>query len=215
MLAEFLDQLFEHGHVRIGLPQQAVTPDDRAASTNRLVRFNEVRELEFPGIAPEFSVSCAIWSAEQFYRACQAAAFRDLDEATLQQGLAAPCPLADLPSKHYSVDLVFRFLPDLIKLAAGLSPDDPLVKILRQWAGQWPLSSVGMSEVEVISLSGIADVPEMLRYYVDRVIARRDISRLSDPVVQVAVRRALGLYLDQFPDFLAHYRKTEAAPADS
>jgi hypothetical protein len=100
---------------------------------------------------------------------------------------------------HYSVDLVFQFLPDLSKLTGHAAPDDPLLTSLGSWANLWPLSSVGMKGVVPQSLRGIVEHPGLLQYYVDRILARSDVSRLGDVVVQNAVRRTLSLYPGQFP----------------
>jgi hypothetical protein len=105
-----------------------------------------------------------------------------------------------MPARHYSVDLVFQFLPDLTKLAGHVMAGDPLVEHLRNWANQWPLSSVGMNDVSPESLCGVAEHVGLLQYYVDRVIARRDVARLADPLVRSAARQALSMYGSLMPE---------------
>ena len=51
---------------------------------------------------------------------------------------------ADHASAHYAVDLVFRFLPDLLGFANSANREDPVCGAIRRWAIEWPLSSVGM-----------------------------------------------------------------------
>ena len=100
------------------------------------------------------------------------------------------------PETHYSVDLVFHYLPDLMRFARSAAAADPLVEHLRRWARKWPLSSVGIEGVDDVSIDGFADSPGLMRLYADRVIAAGDTSRLSDPRVRQAVGGALGMYED-------------------
>jgi hypothetical protein len=113
--------------------------------------------------------------------------------------LAAACPPGDPQSVHYSVDLTFRYLPDLYKLARSASQQDVLLTHLARWAVDWPLSSVGMAGVEPVELDDWVNDPCLLGLYVDRVIARNDVSRLGDRRVREAVEQALGLFPDLAP----------------
>ena len=63
---------------------------------------------------------------------------------------------------------------------------------LRQWAAEWPLSSVGLPNVTPKSIEPIIRHPCLLGIYRDRIIARQDRSRLGDPRVDEAVKQAIG-----------------------
>jgi hypothetical protein len=98
------------------------------------------------------------------------------------------------PGTHYSVDLVMRYLPDLMNFAAGAAERDPLVEHLRRWAQQWPLSSVGIRGLGDVSIDGFAESPGLMRLYADRILARPDTSRLADPRARQAVQCAVGMH---------------------
>jgi hypothetical protein len=136
-------------------------------------------------------------------RACQAVAFRDLGEAEIAGALGTACPGDDSPATHYSVDLTFRYLPDLLKLARSASEGDPLVSRLARWAGQWPLSSVGIAGAKPGRVEAIAGHPCLLWLYVDRIMARRDTSRLVDPRVRDCVRESLGMFPELAPEMVS------------
>jgi len=204
MLVSFLTELYEHGRVRVDAPDAAVAAADLHGARQLLLEIERVVRQDFPGDPPTAPPEVVEWAALSFYHACQAAVFRDLDAVQVEQLLASSCPPAEAASRHYAADLTFRFLPDLITLAEQAAPGDALLEILRRWANEWPLSSVGVPKVVPVSLAGIVEHPAMLRYYVDRVIARRDVSRLSDPHVRSAVGRSLTLYEDRFPELGTH-----------
>lgn len=210
MLARFLDDLFDHGRVAVGPPELSWDAEELDSAVERLRVVEQRVRAQAPGTPPEFERAAAEWSAAAFYRASQAAVFRELPAEAVERLFATPP--ADEATRvraawHYTVDLVFQFLPDLHRLASAASPADPLVDGLRAWARFWPLSSVGMSDVTVDSLAGIIEHPGLLALYVDRVIARRDVGRLDAPIVLQAVRRAIGPYADQFADAPEFYRR--------
>jgi hypothetical protein len=148
-----------------------------------------------------------------FYRACQFVAFRDAGEEIMAQTMAVACPHGDPPSVHYSVDLTFRYLPGLIKLARSASQRDPLLTHLARWAVEWPLSSVGMAVIGPVQIGPWARDPCLLGLYVDRVIERCDASRLSDEHVREAVQQAVGLFPELAPK-MAAARANGATPQD-
>lgn len=150
--------------------------------------------LEVPGEPPLFHLPAACWAAQMIYHACRFVVFRDTGEQEVGHALSVPCPAGQEASRHYSVDLTFHYLPDLIRHARTASPDDPLVNHLLAWAAAWPLSSVGVPGVGAVDIGGFAGHPALLRLYVDRIVARGDLARLSDPRVREAARGALGLF---------------------
>ena len=208
MIVEFVRELFDGGRVRVGHPDRAESSESQDELLSFLQDCEAVHRRSFPGTAPPLLAEVAVWSTRVFYRACQAATFRNLPAELLPEFLGEPAPPGDSAARHYSADLVLQFLPDLIKLTGHVAPNDPLVTILKTWANQWPLSSIGINGVQPESLAGIVDHPAVLACYVDRVIARRDVTRLNDATVLASVRRSLGLHASQFPEFLPHLRSS-------
>lgn len=221
-LASFLSELFEHGRVHVDEPPPTATglrppaAEDRAAAAVVLRERDAAARLDFPGDAPEFDIDLALWGAEQFYRACQFAVYRDVPAEVVGAVLSAPCPTAPLAAQHYHIDLTFRFLPDLMRIARSTAENDPLCAQLKDWAHRWPLSSVGMAGVEADAAEPTWEHAGLLQLYVDRVIAARDLSRLSDPRVRRALRAVLGLYdrlAPQLAEALAKHDLALTAPA--
>ena len=135
----FVQSLLDTGRVKVppgGEPLDDV--DEAVAELDRAARTDAAFE------PPALAVPVAAWALTTVYRAAQALVFREIDADAVRQMLAVPCPLPPSPSVHYSADLSLRYLPDLLALARGIAPDDPLVTGLTTLAQSWPLSSVGV-----------------------------------------------------------------------
>lgn len=193
MYPDFLETLFEEGRVRVA-PPETLAEDELAAGDAVLARFEHIWRLEMPGEPPRFMPPAGRWGAVGFYRACQFAVYRDVEAESIAAALGQTYAGAMSPAVHYSVDLTMRYLPDLLRFAASAAEDDPLVVQLRRWACDWPLSSVGIAELDAVSIAGFADDASLLLLYADRVLAAADRSRMGDPLVQAAVNNALGKY---------------------
>ena len=75
-----------------------------------------------------------------------------------------------------------------------------------------------MEGVNPDELATVCDDGGLLRQYADRVIARRDVSRLADPRVRAAVQTALGYYDDlclPVAKAIKTYEATLLVPASS
>lgn len=209
MYPEFLETLFEEGRLSVA-PPETLAEDELAAGDVVLARFEQIGRLEMPGEPPQFAPQAGRWAAVGFYRACQFTVYRDVDAETIAAALGQTYSGAMSPAVHYSVDLVMRYLPDLIRFAASAAEDDPLVVQLRRWACDWPLSSVGIAELGDFSIAGFSGDASLLLLYADRVLAAADRSRIGDPVVQAAVEEALGKYPELGGQLGRQWKKTLA-----
>jgi hypothetical protein len=207
-LPTFLNALFAEGRVRVAAPAEIAERELHAADQVLAAMEKQYRQ-ELPGTPPPLTAEVARWGAVMFYRACQFVAYRDLGEEQMDASFQPECPGDDSAGTHYSVDLTFRYLPDLLNLAQNASEGDPLLKRLRHWADRWPLSSVGVAGTSSAVSEAVTGHPCLLRLYTDRVIARRDVSRLADPRVRECVSQSLGIFPDLAPQMAAALRTGE------
>ncbi len=214
-LPQFLTSLFEDGRVRVSndaLPSR----EELLAADHVLALFEAEYRRDLPLDTPAFLPNVGGWASGMLYRACAFTVFRDVHAERLREELSIPCPEPLSPPVHYTVDLTFRFLPDLVKFAKSASQADPLLDLLADWANQWPLSSVGIPGVEIPSsrLDGIVEHAGLLRLYTDRIIAREDHSRLADSRVHEAVQQALGLFPELAPQLAGCLTAAVADPEE-
>jgi hypothetical protein len=192
--SEFLNNLFAAGRVAVPEPSE-LSAQEIQDGLRVLQEYEADWRMEMPGQAPPFDRNAASWAATQFYEACQLTVFRDLGVDRIAALRISESQHGESVSVHYSVDLTFRYLPDLIQLARATAGDDPLVELLLQWACLWPLSSVGVVGVQNVDIRPLVTSSSLLGLYVDRIIARGDSARLTtNEQVRAAVQTALGLY---------------------
>jgi hypothetical protein len=88
----------------------------------------------------------------------------------------------------------------LFQIARHLSNADPLIEQIKLIAAAWPLSSVGIPELEGLHLDSLIGSPALRRMYADRIIAAGDSSRLGDEQLDDVLRGDLGIHRDLAPD---------------
>jgi hypothetical protein len=198
-LSTFLAALFEHGRTPVDSLANTLTTDELCSASEILAAAEETCRANFPGIAPSWNALAGLWAARQFYLAAQLAVQREVDIDSRSADLKAACLVPVSASSCYSVDLVFQYLPDLYLLARRAASEDPLLAILDGWAQDWPLSSVGVRVAEPRSFEHLLG-PELLPFYAERIISRKDVSRLTHPLVCEEVRKQLGLHKHLAPE---------------
>ena len=192
-VTEFFERTFTESRSRLST-HVAPTAAEIASATHYILDYERDYRQSLAGDPPAPALAAVEWGARSLYRATQFLVYRELGPELLTQELSLPCPEVASPAVCYGVDLTFRFLPDLMRLARATSPEDLLVKRLSAWAGAWPLSSVSIPAVTVQSIDGFINDRSLRMLYVDRIIAAKDFNRLQDPRVREAVQGALGAF---------------------
>jgi hypothetical protein len=204
-LPDFLHSLLQEGRTRVGpiYDQEgrflAEAPDELLEVQVQLEEYEREYRSDLPHTPPEISPAAMLWAAMMVHRACSVLIYRDVNADQIQAALSVPCPEPATPQVVYSVDLTFRFLPDLMRMARAASPDDPLVTALGRWASEWPLSSVGITAIQDLHAPTFLDHPCLRQLYVDRILADQDETRLDDPATKAAVQESIGRYRQLTP----------------
>ncbi len=171
---------------------------------------DSLARLELAFAPPALDMPAAAWAATLLYEASWLLVHREADADAVRAAFARPCPSAPSASVCYSVDLAFRYVPDLAALARGFAPGDPLVSALGALAATWPLSSVGMEGVGSVDPSWFVDDPSLRMLYIDRIIERKDFGRGRQPAVREALRVALGIHGELVPGLGTALEKGDA-----
>lgn len=199
-LSNFLDTLFKKGQVLVAEQITPFTTQEKTAASLLLQVAHDRQQLSMPAHMPTFDKKAALWGTIFLYRAVQLTMMRDLDEAAVQEHL--PNFSEGMTTEAiYSIDLTFRYLPDLFKLAKGLAPDDPLIKILKQQAQQFPFSSVGISSENIQNQTLILNHTSLKLAYLDRIIEKKDLERVKKGELFADLQEILGIHtFNLWPD---------------
>lgn len=187
MLIRFLESLDEGGRVPVADATPVVDEECRTWLKERHERLS----LELAGPPLAFDAEAAAWGAGRLYEACRYLTYRQEGGEVVRKAFAGPAP-KPTAAAIFGVDLVLRHLPELWTLASGLADDDPLVDEMKKLAARWPLSSVGVKDVEAVDPEPILAHRGLQQLYIDRILQKRDRSRLSDPRVRSAALVAIG-----------------------
>ncbi len=205
-MESFLARLFETGEVQ--LPREIA--DRQGDGVARVLEDSE--RVWRRGVAsepPRFDVATATAASRVLLSMCQAVVYRETEIDDLKRRLVeSKLPYGDVvvqdPSLHYSVDLLFRFMPQVLERAKRISPSDDLIPLLLDVLRPWPLSSIGVSELSPAascpSLRVVQTDRSLWRMYVDRVISLNDSQRLQHPETRAAVAAALGPFDSLAPE---------------
>lgn len=209
----FWRSLVEDGQVVI-LDDEAPPADDMAGLHSLLTDLDRDSRLRLAYTPPPMDTAAAEWACLILYRACQFLVLREVKAEVVQQELSRPCPGTKSASVIYSADLALQHLSEVLVLASGIAPQDPLTIMLGRLTEQWPLSSVGIKGAgnsqpvaNDLDLDIILANPCLSSLYVDRVIAHNDISRLDDSRIAHLARAALGAFPQLNPNISQHLAK--------
>ena len=183
-MIEGLQQLWQTGRLVVTHPVASEQPD-QATLAEWLTLVEKPYRMQLPNTPPPLEITWAIWAVQQFYRASQLMVHRELDEQFIWMGLqtepaelhetnARELTATEVASIHYSVDLHFRFLPDLERLAKAAIPSDPLLKQIDAWAERWPLSGARLhrKSIDPEKLEPILRNHCLRIMYIERVLDR-------------------------------------------
>jgi hypothetical protein len=199
-LLHFLTQLWQSGRVEVSSQQDAIAVDGPAI-TDFLQSQEQALRDDLPFIPPPLNVDTARWAALKLYRGAQFLAFSEAKPALIQKVLHDPLISDDSPTNNaYSVDLSFRFLPDLLRLSMQSQERNALLASLRKLATDWPLSSIGVTDLGPLRNFDFLQSPCLKQLYIDRIIAAKDLARLTTKDIRNAVRASLGAYPELCPE---------------
>jgi hypothetical protein len=190
-LSQFIEDLVTKGVVTVSPEVTPFDAQDLQQAETALLQHYPNDSLNMPGTPPAFNSEAGVWAANYLYRAIQLTLLRNLDEAAVR-GLLTPFNGEVTPAAVYSADLSLRYLPTVLELAKGLSPNDVLVVLMKQTATDWPYSSVGMELENGVDIDAIMNDASLKYSYIDRIIEARDTNRCNNTQVNDLVAEALG-----------------------
>ena len=205
MLFDFTKNLIETGLVKIEVvPTPMVDTEERNRVFSLLVDFEYSYRHFLPANPPTFAADVAVWAAEQFFLATHFLVARDTPDDEVAKLFednfrSIAKPVVD-PVLIYSVDLVFRFLPDLLRIGSMRGGPDPLYAELYAWARLFPFSSVAAKMTNGSEINNWNSIEPIMnhqclsRMYIDRIVAADAVHRLADESARQRLHQDVGEY---------------------
>lgn len=196
LLTTFCYMLLESGSGVIVRDAWMLDQSARDATAADLLGFEKSYRLSLPHQPPKPQPAPLVWGAQTLAWAASLLVDRDQGDTQLPQELRSTFPKTRDPETLYSVDIMLRFLPSLVERADNIDPHDPLLATLRELAESFPLSSVGAAGLNSANfeLSAIEAQPCLRRLYVDRIVERRDKSRVGVDWIRATIAADAGDY---------------------
>lgn len=192
LVAQTLRQLVFDG--RMILPRGIISHAESLRELEPVLReCDALARAHRPSGFPPLELEYANLGALTIFHSCVLLVYRDLGEEWVDLLLPTPQTAAN-PSAHASVDLLLRFLPDVVRLARSANRADPLVERLLALGRVWPLSSVGIAGIGEVDVTPLTQNSAVWQLYLDRVLAAADASRLADERVRRGVQAAAGAF---------------------
>ncbi len=136
---------------------------------------DRLARLEAPSAAPELDLQAAQWGLSCLAWSVFLLVDRSQADTALPKELAEAEPSGDLAGHHWSIDLSFRYLHDVLVRARAAAAEDGLVGQLEQLCSRWPLASVGTGlALPETRARTILENDCLRRVLLDRIIAKSD-----------------------------------------
>ncbi|MEM9941260.1 MAG: hypothetical protein AAF939_06685 [Planctomycetota bacterium] len=244
-LIRFVNDLMSGGSLK--MPRLKPWKVDELQQTEQvLVDLELDYRNSLPGLPPPFAADWAVWASQALFRVVQFYTFREYPDREVIEELKNTSEVAPESgrdsSAHYSVDFLFRFIPDLWNLIRLRDGSDPLLLIVQQWAIQWPLSSVGILQNEWSNqnnarrevknkhtvnpkmatswdalilkeyLEPILRHPSLAQLYTDRIVKREDSSRIDHPKVVELINQNIGIYANLIEGLTTKFDLAQNSP---
>lgn len=173
-IADMFDSIRQGSVVAISLADdETLSNGDRKQLVDFIEQSDQLARLHAPSTPPSLCIESACWAAQTMHFFVRILLNRIETEVNLPASLAASEPSGTEASHHWSVDLVFRVLPDLERRCSAANSLDPLRNTIRQVAGRWPLSATGIEcEFAPKAKDTVLESPSLRRELLDRVYAR-------------------------------------------
>ena len=154
--------------------------------------------LNFPFDSPNFHPLAALWAAETVYYACQFILFRENDADKLEDFF--PTFQFEISSSTIlSVDLCFRFLPDMLRQLSLIDSEDSLIPILEKYLKTWHFSGINYSlNFKEVDLNIIFTNPCLQQLYLNRITTYKNIHLAKTPKINQLLKANFGIFEETF-----------------
>jgi hypothetical protein len=152
----------------------------------------------YPFSVPDFNTKAALWAAEYVYLAAQLIVYRKDNEIQLE-ALLPKSNFEITPSTLLSVDLCFRFIPDMIRELQIIDSEDPLLLLLETELCNWHYSGINyITKLDSINLAPLFTNQCLQQLYLNRVVEYKNTQLAQHPEINLLLMNNFGIYEKEY-----------------
>lgn len=186
--------LRENEEVILYVNRPVVSENEKIKVVNFLRGEYQWESLEFPFQVPAFNEEAALWAAEIVYLSAQLILYRKDDTEELE-GLFPDLKIEVETGSILSVDLCFRFIPDMLLELKHIDSEDPLIEILEKQLKKWHFSAIKYDfDVEGLDLNWIFSSSCMKQLYMDRIVAHKNLKLAKNKKLYPHLKASLSIF---------------------
>jgi len=160
-------------------------------------KFSE-ESTNYPFSVPSFNQEAALWAAEYVYITAQLLLYRK-DDAKDLKSLLPTAEFDVTASSILSVDLCFRFIPDMIRELQFIDPEDPLLPVLETELNKWHYSGIKyITDLEPINLDILFTNQCLQQLYLNRVVDYKNKKLAQHPQLNALLTENFGIYEEEY-----------------
>ncbi len=180
----------------------STSPHEKEKLVSFLEKEYQSEALDFPFTSPEFHPKAALWAAETVYYAAQFILFRENDDTKMEE-FFPEFQFEVSPSSMLSVDLCFRFVPDMLRQLTLIDQEDSLISILEKYLKIWHFSGVNYSlDLKETDLDVIFSNPCLQQLYLNRIATYKNIHLAKMTKINHLLKANFGIFEETFwPNF--------------
>lgn len=175
-----------------------ITDSEEESVMNFLQKEYVNESLNFPFNAPPYNPEAALWGARAVYFGAQLILYRQNGESELPTLFPElRCELT--PSAILSVDLCFRFIPELLHQLKLIDSEDPLISILENHLHKWHYSGISYPlPLDTMNFTAIFQDQCLQQLYLDRIVECKCLLFAKRKQFYKLLRGNFGLYQNDF-----------------
>lgn len=187
-LAKFITNLYESGHLTLDFEIE----DNQEGAREAIRQVDQQQRLHWPYQAPELNEDICLWAFETLQLFVYAYVDSNFNSDEIKQNIRKLERNDFNTEDHYSVDLAFSYLIDLYELIKIRNASDPLAEIIHSQAKAWPLSLVGIEDVEIELDDKVFHHPALQAVLCDRIYEYRRFRWAKIPLLQQRMSEISG-----------------------
>ena len=175
-----------------------ISDNEKEVVIDFLQKEYEAETLNYPFVAPPFQAVAAIWAAEIVYYSAQLILYRQNKTSELEQRF--PKLESEITASTFlSVDLCFRFIPDMLNQLKLIDSEDCLIAILEKQLETFHYSGINYPlKLEESNFEIIHHNKCLQQLYLNRIVTFKNLKLAKIPSFNQALKANFGIFENDF-----------------